>query len=480
MNNHPATQGRDLIVVGAGPGGYTAAFLAADHGRTVTLVDPGEQPGGVCLNRGCIPSKTLLHIAKIINEAREAAEHGLNLQFSGVDLDKLRAWKNDVVAKNASGLRQLAKARRVDVVRATASFADSRTVELNMIGSEVNRIERFGFNDAIIATGSLPATLPGLDTDSPRIMDSTAALDLPDVPGSLLVVGGGYIGMEIGTIYAALGSRVTLVEMTADLLAGADRDLVRVLQIRLKKTFAGIMLKSKVASITDSGRDVSVTIVTDGATSAVEQTYDRVLVATGRIPNSRSLNLEAAGVQVDQRGFVLVDQHRRTANGHIFAIGDVVGGPMLAHKASHEARAVVETLAGEPAQPQTAVVPAVVFTDPEIGWAGMTETEAAAQGIPFELAKFPWSASGRAASIGRTDGLTKILVSPDDKRILGIGIVGAGAGELLAEGVLAIETSTTARDLARCIHAHPTLSETVGEAAEAVFGTTPHIYHPKR
>jgi dihydrolipoamide dehydrogenase len=311
-------------------------------------------------------------------------------------------------------------------------------------------------------------------------MDSTAALDLPEIPGTLLVIGGGYIGLEIGTIYAALGSRVTVVEMTADLLPGADRDLVRVLHNRLKKTFAGILLKSRVVSLADTGDGVSATIATDGAASPAQQVYDRVLVAVGRVPNSDRLGLEAAGIQVDEKGLIPVDGQQRTANEHIFAIGDVVGGPMLAHKASHEARVVVDALTGKATCPLSRVVPSVVFTDPEVAWAGLSETEALQGGIPFEVAKFPWTASGRAASIGRTDGLTKILVSPDDKRILGVGIVGSGAGELVAEGVLAVETKATARDLARCIHAHPTLSETVCEAAESVLGSTPHIYRPPR
>ncbi len=476
---HPATnQNTNLAVIGAGPGGYAAAFLAADHGMAVRLIDSAGQPGGVCLNCGCIPSKTLLHAAKLIVDARQAAEHGLNLQLAGIDLDRLRAWKNDVIAKNASGLRQLARARKVEIVQARARFADRRTLLLEEPGTGATSPLAFGH--AVIATGSRPSAIPGMNTGSQRIMDSTAALDLPDTPRTLLVIGGGYIGLEIGTIYAALGSRVTVVEMTADLLAGADRDLVRVLQNRLRKTFAGIRLKSRAVSIADTGQDVAVSITQDGSASPTQETYDRVLVAVGRAPNSEDLNLEAAGIQVDARRFIAVDEHYRTAQDRIFAIGDVIGGPMLAHKASHDARGAVSVLTDRPDRIGPATVPSVVFTDPEVAWAGLTETEAAARSVPHEVARFPWAASGRAASIGRTDGLTKILVSPDDKRVLGVGIVGYGAGELLAEAVLAIETKATARDLARSIHAHPTLSETVGHAAETACGTTPDIFHPQR
>lgn len=478
--SEPTKREVDLAVIGAGPGGYVAAFLAADRGLKVTVVDRAEQPGGVCLNCGCIPSKTLLHMAKLIAEAREAAERGLNLELAGIDLDRLRAWKNDVISRNAAGLRQLAMARKVEMVRATARFAAPRTLDLADTGSNNGARGPLAFRKALIATGSRPATASWLNTDSPRVLDSTAALDLPDIPRSLLVVGGGYIGLEIGTIYAALGSRVTVVEMTADLLPEADRDLVRILQSRLGKTFAGVMLKSRVTSIADTSEGIAATIETDGVSPPVQQIFDRVLVAVGRTPNSKDLGLDAAGIRVDPKGFIVVDERRQTANDHVFAIGDVVGGPMLAHKASHEARVTVDLLTGGQAPPGSATIPAIVFTDPEIAWAGLTESEARSRHIPHEVAKFPWTASGRAGCNGRTDGLTKILVCPEDKRILGVGIVGSGAGELLAEGVLAIETRATARDVARCIHAHPTLSETVAEAAEAAIGPTPHIFRPRR
>ncbi len=476
MSQNAATQENDLVVIGAGPGGYTAAFLAADKGRKTLLIDCAEQPGGVCLNCGCIPSKTLLHMAKLIAEAREATEHGVGLQLAGIDLDRLRAWKNEVISRNASGLRQLAKARKTEFLRATARFTGRDASRLTVADGSVTEIR---FADAIIATGSRPATIPGLPVDNPRIMDSTVALDLPEIPATLLVIGGGYIGLEIGTVYAALGSRVTVVEMTGDLLTGTDRDLVRVLHNRLKKTFAGILLKTRVVSLADADDGVLATVVTEGAASSTQQVFDRVLVAVGRVPHSSNLGLDAAGIQVDAKGLILVDGQRRTANEHVFAIGDVVGGPMLAHKASHEARAVVDVLTGKTGT-SSGVVPSVVFTDPEVACVGLSEAEAGRQGIPFEVARFPWAASGRAATLGRTDGLTKILVSPDDKRILGIGIVGSGAGELLAEGVLAIETKVTAGELARCIHAHPTLSETIGEAAESILGSTPHIFRPPR
>lgn len=477
MSQNPKQRESDLVVIGAGPGGYTAAFLAADHGRKVTLIDAGEQPGGVCLNYGCIPSKTLLHMAHLLAETREAADRGVSFHPASVDLDKLRAWKNEVVSRNASGLRQLAKARRVEMVRARARFVDPRTLQLTDAAGDNFRLT---FNHAIIATGATPASIPDLTLENPRIMDSTAALDLPEIPGSLLILGGGYIGLEIGTVYAALGSRVTVVEMTPDLLPGADRDLVRILHNRLKKTFAAIMLKSKVTSLADTGHGISATIAAEGTDRPAQQVFDRALVAVGRSPNSAQLDLHLAGIEVNRQGFVRVDQQLRTTNPQVFAVGDLAGGLMLAHKAAHEARVAVEVLTGNDTRFAPAAVPCIAFTDPEIAWAGLTETEASAKGIPFETARFPWAASGRAASIGRTDGLTKILVSPDDKRILGIGIVGTGAGELLAEGVLAIEMKATARDVARCIHAHPTLSETVGEVAESAFGITPHIFRPQR
>ncbi len=468
----------ELVVIGAGPGGYAAAFAAADRGIQTTLIDGDKNLGGVCLNRGCIPSKTLLHLAKLINESREAAEWGLTFGAVKIDLDGIRQWKNDVVAKNAGGIRQLAKARGVQVINAWARFENSTTLALSSTPGGDPDQGRLTYDHAILATGSRPAVIPAFQIGSDRVMDSTSALELPDVPKSLLVVGGGYIGLEMGTVYAALGSEVTVVEMTDGLLAGADRDLVRVLHNRLKTTFKNIYLSTKVVKMENTGDTVAVTF--EGKDAAGEHRFDRALISVGRTPNSESIGLENTRVKVIERGFVEVDGYRRTADEHIYAIGDIAGEPMLAHKASHEAKIAVEVIAGEEAAWDVRAIPAVVFTDPEIAWAGLTELQAAQRNIEVEVAKFPWSASGRATAIGRNDGLTKMIVAPDSKRLLGVGIVGVGAGELIAEGVLAIEMGAVARDVGMSIHAHPTLSETMGEAAELAFGTTTHVYRPPR
>jgi len=467
----------ELVVIGAGPGGYTAAFAAADRGMKVVLVDADPQPGGVCLNRGCIPSKTLLHIAKLINEAREAEAWGVQFGFPKVDVAALRQWKDQVIGKNAHGVRQLAKSRGVELVRAWARFENSTTLLLSSVRGGEPDEGRLKFKRAILAAGSRPTTIPALNVDSPRVMNSTTALELPDVPKSLLVIGGGYIGLEMGTVYAALGSEVTVVEMTDGLLPGADRDLVRVLQVRLKKTFKQILLNTQVVKMEDTGQAVSVSF-DSGSGSSAKQVFDRVLVAVGRTPNSDGLGLENTQVKLTQRGFVEVDDKRCTADAHIYAIGDVVGEPMLAHKASREGKVAAEVLAGGSATFDARAIPAVVFTDPEIAWAGLTETQAKQEGIDIEIAKFPWGASGRATAIGRNDGVTKLIVSPGSRRLLGVGIVGVDAGELIAEGVLGIEMGASAEDVAMSIHAHPTLSETVGEAAELVFGTATHVYRP--
>lgn len=475
----------DLVVIGAGPGGYAAAFAAADRGMRTALVDADERLGGVCLNRGCIPSKTLLHIAKLIGEAREAHSWGVTFSGPQINLDALRKWKNDVVAKNGNGVKQLAKSRGVQVVRAWARFENSETLLLSsQPGGEPDR-GRLKYKHAILATGSLPARIPAFDIGSPRVMDSTGALDLPDIPKSLLVVGGGYIGLEMGTVYAALGSEVSVVEMTDGLLPGADRDLVRVLANRLKTTFKAIYLSTKVARIEDVLSGVKVTFEKAGSGdggSPPEARFDRVLVAVGRTPNSKGLGLENTKVKVIQRGFVEIDDQCRTADEHILAIGDVAGEPMLAHKASYEARIAVEVIAGDKgARKDVRAIPAVVFTDPEIAWAGLSETQAAKEGQKIEVAKFPWGASGRATAIGRNDGLTKIITAPHTKRVLGVGIVGVGAGELIAEGTLAIEMGASAADIGMTIHAHPTLSETIGEDAEiAAEGRTTHIFRPQK
>ena len=472
----PATQ---LVVIGGGPGGYAAAFLAADLGVSVTLVDQEANPGGVCLFRGCIPSKALLHVAKVIGEAKHAPAWGVTFGEPTVDLDKLRGFKNGVVQKLTGGLGQLAKQRKVTFVQGTASFVDSHTLAIAPVGGGAAQTLTFGH--AIIATGSRPSTVPGLSIDSPRVMDSTAALDLPDIPKTLLVVGGGYIGLELGSVYAALGTKVTVVEMTAGLLPGADRDLVTFLSRRLEQTLAKILLNARVVEMKDGKAGVKVRI--EGASLAdadKEQTFDRVLVSVGRKPNSAIAGLDKTGVKVGERGFITVDLARRTGDPAIYAIGDVTGEPMLAHKASHEARVAVEAILGHKVAFEPQAIPAVVFTDPEVAWCGLTETEAKKQGRRVEIAKFPWGALGRALAIDRPEGVTKLVIDPSSERVLGVGIVGSGAGELIAEGVLAVEMAALATDLRLSIHPHPTLSETLMEAAEVFFGESTHVYRPKK
>jgi dihydrolipoamide dehydrogenase len=465
-----------LVIIGAGPGGYAAAFYAADRGIETTLIDPEKNPGGVCVYRGCIPSKALLHVAQVISESQHAADFGVQFQKPSVDLEKLRGFKDAVVEKLTSGAGQVRNLRKVRHLQGTAAFRDARSLEVDLVDG---RKETVTFEHCIIATGSRPATVPGLSIDSPRVMDSTGALDLPDVPGSLLVVGGGYIGLELGTVYAALGSRVTVVEMTDDLLPGADRDLVSILAKRVESIFEAIWLKTKVTGIKAANEQLSVSV--EGQAFTGERAFDRVLISIGRRPNSSIPGLEKTKVQVDGRGFIVVDEARRTAEPAIYAIGDVAGEPMLAHKASHEGRAAVDAIAGDRNVAfEPMAIPAVVFTDPEIAWAGLTEADAAKQDRRVAVAKFPWGASGRAITLGRTDGLTKLVLDPDTERILGVGICGVGAGEMIAEGVLAIEMGTTARDMAMTIHPHPTLTETVMESAEVFLGTATHVYRPKR
>jgi dihydrolipoamide dehydrogenase len=463
---------KELIVLGAGPGGYAAAFLAADKGMKVTLIDAGEKPGGVCLHRGCIPSKALLHAAKIITEAEEATDWGLKFNKPEIDISKLRARKDKVIAGLANGLVALAKQRKVEYVIGRATF-DGPT-SLRMEKGDV-----FRFKKCILASGSSPTRLPALSLESPRVMDSTGALKLENAPRSLMVVGGGYIGLELGSVYAALGSKVTVVELTGSLLPGVDTDLVKPLHERLKKHLSAIYLNTKVNKIVEVPEGIRASLQGEGLPQP-EMTFERVLVSVGRRPNSQGLGLDKAGVRVDEKGFVVVDERRRTTNENIFAIGDVAGEPMLAHKASHEGKLAVEVIAGEPAVWDVRAIPAVVFTDPEIAWCGLTETEAKQANREVQIGYFPWAASGRAASLGRQDGLTKVLVDPQTDRVLGIGIVGVGAGELIAEGVVAVEMGATARDLAMCIHPHPTLSETVGEAAESLHGMATHMYKPRR
>lgn len=460
---------KHVAVIGGGPGGYPAAFLAADLGMKVTLVDLEANPGGVCLYRGCIPSKALLHIARVIEETSELSHCGVRFERPAIDLDAVRAWKESVVRRLTGGLGQLRAARKVELVQGRARFADRRRLRVELVGGGVREV---GFDAAIVATGSRPAAIPGWPA-SPRIMDSTAALELPEIPRRLLVVGGGYIGLELGSVYAALGAAVTVVEMLPGLLPGADRDLVAPLAKRLEKKFSSIRLNTKVAAVREEGEALRVTLESsDGARS--EEIFDRILVSVGRKPNSGDLGLESAGVEFDAKGFIRVDAQRRTSDPNIFAIGDVAAEPMLAHKATHEGRVAVEAIAGRKTVFEPRAIPAVVFTDPEIAWCGLTETQAAAEGRSVKVAKFPWSASGRAMTLERTEGLTKIIADPETERVLGVGIAGPGAGDMIAEGVLAIEMGALVSDVALTIHPHPTLSETLMEAAEVFYGHCTH------
>ena len=465
-----------LVVLGAGPGGYAAAFYAADLGMQVALVDEEKNPGGVCLYRGCIPSKALLHVAKVIDEAKHAGSWGVTFSEPKVDVDKLRGFKQGVVDKLTAGVGGIAKMRKVKFVQGRATLTGAKSMKVAGANGETE----LQFEHLILATGSHPTKIPTLSLDSPRMMDSTSGLELPDVPKSLLVIGGGYIGLELGTVYATIGSRVSVVEMTPGLLPGADRDLVGVLEKRLKNLFAAIMLNTKVVKVAPDGDRIRVTFEKDGGGAPEEQVFDRVLVAVGRRPNSKIPGLETTKVKVDQKGFIETDGQRRTAEPTIFAIGDVAGEPMLAHKASHEARVAVEAIAGHKAVFEPQAIPAVVFTDPEIAWCGVTEAQAQAEGIAIEVAKFPWGAASRAVTVDRPDGLTKLILEANTGRILGVGIAGSGAGELIAEGVLAIEMGATAEDLKLVIHPHPTLSETMMESAEVFFGQSTHVYKPKK
>jgi dihydrolipoamide dehydrogenase len=465
-----------VAVVGGGPGGYAAAFLAADLGMKVTLIDPEVNPGGVCLYRGCIPSKALLHVAKLVEESHQAKNWGVEFSDPKIDLGKLRSWKESVVKRLTGGLGQLSKQRSVQFIQGTAAFDNSTTLRVSKAaGGE----EAMTFDRIIIATGSRPAVVPSLKISSSRLMDSTGALDLPDVPKSLLVIGGGYIGLELGSVYAALGTKVTVVEMLTGLLPGADRDLVLPLHKRLEKSLDMILLNTTVKSLKEEGNGIRATFE-GAAVKEKEKVFDRVLVSVGRKPNSEIKGLDKTKVKVGPKGFIQVNKQLQTDDPLIYAIGDVVGEPMLAHKASHEGRTAVEAIAGKKVAFEPHAIPAVVFTDPEIAWAGLTETQAKEQGREIAVAKFPWAASGRAITLDRPEGLTKLILDPKTERVLGVGIVGAGAGELIAEGVLAIEMAALAGDLELTIHPHPTLSETVMEAAEVFFGTSTDIYRPKR
>lgn len=468
------TQEVEVVVIGGGPGGYAAAFRAADLGFDVMVVDDAPRLGGVCLHSGCIPSKTLLHVSQLLHDARAAGDIGLTFPDPEVDLEKVRDFKIQVVDKLADGLMRLAKQRSVQVVHGRAAFEDSET--LRITGADLAHVK---FDHAIIATGSLPIALPGTEfKPGGRIMSSTGALELADVPDRLLVVGGGYVGLELGSVYAALGSRVTVVEMLDRVIAQADEDLARPLVRRIRQDFEAIYTGTKVASMTENEDYVEVTF--EGDVEAKTQRFDRVLVAVGRRPNSGDIGLENTKVEVDDRSFIVVDEQQRTADPGIFAIGDVVGGLMLAHKAMYEGRIAAEVIADLPAAFDAAAIPAVVYTDPSLAWAGLTELEAEKQGREVEVARFPWSASGRALTMDAPQGLTKVLVDPESGRILGFGIVGRDAGEMIAEGVLAIEMGAVAEDVALTIHAHPTLTETEGEAAELFLGTATHLLPAKK
>jgi dihydrolipoyl dehydrogenase len=464
----------ELVVVGAGPGGYAAAFYAADLGKKVILVEREKRLGGVCLNRGCIPSKALLYAAHTISAARESAHRGIAFAAPTIEVAKLRAWKESILARLSGGIAQLAKMRGVQIVQGRGYFEDSRTLRVETEQGQ----QLITYDHAIVAVGSRSALPKAFDLGNPRVMTSREALEVEEVPQNLLVIGGGYIGMELGTVYAALGSSVVLVEALDTILAGADPDLARPVVAYAKKAFKEVRLKTKVSRMSTSGKQIKVEFDLAGQTK--EELYDRVLVAVGRVPNAENLGLENTKVSFDDKGFIHVNEKQQTTDPAIYAIGDIAGGVLLAHKASKEARIAVEVILGQDSAFVDVTIPAVVFTDPEVAWCGLTEAEAKAKGLAVQVAKFPWAASGRALSFDRPDGLTKLIIDPDTERILGVGIVGHGAGELIAEGVLAVEMGATAKDLALAVHPHPTLSETLMEAAEVFYGHATHTLVRKK
>jgi dihydrolipoamide dehydrogenase len=468
-----------LVVIGGGPGGYAAAFLAADEGLDVVLVESEGKLGGTCLLRGCIPSKALLHVAKIVTEVDEM-EHDWGVTFGKpkIELDKLRGRKEKVIDTLSGGLGQLAKRRKITVITAHAKFVNANTLSLTGTDPSIPEGNQITFENAIIATGSVPAMPGAFNIGSDRVMDSTGALQLTDIPETMLVIGGGYIGLEMGTVYANLGTKVSVVELLDGLLMGADRDLVRPLAKRLKKLFDDrIFLNTKFGGVVKKGEQIEVSF--EGPGKFGTEKYDRVLVSVGRRPLTQNLGLENLNVQTDQRGFILHDESLRTGEPNIFVIGDAAGEPMLAHKANHEGRHAVEVILGHATAFDKRAIPAVVFTDPEIAWAGITEEEAKRDGVVHEVVTYPWAASGRAQALGRTEGLTKWIVDPESERVLGCGVVGSGAGELIAEATLAIEMGCVVRDITETIHAHPTLGETMMNAAEVFFGTATEVYKPK-
>lgn len=464
----------EIVVIGAGPGGYAAAFYAADKGKRVVLIEREPRLGGVCLNRGCIPSKAYLHAAKLITETRESSGRGITFSAPTVDLKRMRAWKESILDKLGQGVRSLAQRRGVEVVHGRGHLEDSRTLRV-----ETGEGQKFiHFEQAILAVGSESAMPKAFDLGNPRVMTSREALEVEEIPNELLVVGGGYIGMELGTVYATLGSKVVIVEALESILAGADPDLVRPVMRYAETHFKEVRLKTKVSKMSTAGKQIQVSFESEGQQAT--ELYDRVLVSVGRVPNCGDIGLENTKVTRDEKGFIKVNPRQQTDDPAIYAIGDVTGGVLLAHKATKEARIAVEVITGEYSAFENVVIPAVVFTDPEVAWCGLTEAEARQKGIEVQLAKFPWSASGRALSFDRIDGLTKLVIEPETERVLGVGIVGAGAGELISEGVLAVEMGATARDLAESVHPHPTLSETIMECAEAFYGSSTHLFSRRK
>ncbi len=464
----------EVVVLGAGPGGYTAAFRAADLGKQVVLIEKHASLGGVCLNVGCIPSKALLHVAKVITEAEEVSHHGVTFAKPTVDIDKIRSWKESVIGKLTGGLKQLAKQRKVQIIQGLAKFTSANSISVQTPEGE----KIVTFDNAIVAAGSSVARIPGFPYDDPRIIDSTGALALQDVPKRLLILGGGIIGLEMATVYDALGSQISVVELMDQLIPGADKDMVKPLHNRIAKRYEAIYLKTRVTQIEALPEGLRVTF--EGEQAPEPQLYDRVLMAVGRRPNGREIGAETAGLVVNERGFIPVDKQQRTNVPHIFAIGDIVGDPMLAHKAVHEGKVAAENIAGHKAFFEPLTIPSVAYTDPEIAWMGLTETQAKAQGIAYERGSFPWAASGRALSVGREEGATKVLLDPVTRRILGAGIVGVNAGELIAEAVLALEMGADMEDLGLTIHPHPTLSETLCFAAEMAEGTITDLLPPRK
>ncbi len=464
----------DIVVLGAGPGGYAAAFYAATQGRQVLMIEKDDRLGGVCLNRGCIPSKALLHATALLSEAKESSHWGIDFGTPKINLEKMRAWKESILSKLSEGIRGLAKRRQVEVIKGRGHFEGNNVLRLETADGQ----KFIHYKKVIVAVGSSPALPAVFDLGNKRIMTSTEALELEEIPETLLVVGGGYIGMELGTVYSELGSQVTVVEAMDSILAGADADLARPVQDYAKKNFKEVRVKAKVVKMSTQGKQIKVQMEFEG--KKFEELYDRVLVSVGRVPNTEDLGLKSTNVQLDAKGFIKVNSMQQTDDIDILAIGDVVGGLMLAHKASKEARIAVDRICGGHSVFEDVVIPAVVFTNPEVAWCGLTEADARKRNIPVDVVKFPWAASGRAMTLDRTDGLTKLIVEPGTERILGVGMVGVGAGDMIAEGVVAVEMAATARDLAECVHPHPTLSETLQEAAEMFYGHSSHAFSRPR